>query len=81
MPFSATTIKEAWERCNGVCECTDTAHGHAKRCSTRLFWIQGGELGAAWKACRKKTTWGPDTLENCQIRCARCLGAVVKPME
>jgi len=72
MAFTEATIKEAWERSNAVCECSNTIHGHGKRCSTRLLWTgQGGELGSGWRACRK-TVLGPDSLTNCQIRCARC---------
>ena len=81
VPFSPTTIKQAWDRCKGICECTNTAHGRGKRCSTRLLWtLQGGQAGAGWRACRK-TTWGMDGLENCEIRCARCQGPMIKPVE
>jgi hypothetical protein len=81
MPFTDAIIKAAWTRSGGVCECANTAHGHAKRCSTRLLWtLQGGELGAGWRACRK-TTWGMDSLQNCEIRCAKCQGPIIKQVE
>jgi hypothetical protein len=82
MPFSEATIKAAWERFKAVCECRNPAHGHGKRCSTRLLWtLQGGELGgAAWRPYRK-TPWGTDGLENCEIRCTRCQGPLFKPFE
>ncbi|MGA2378107.1 MAG: hypothetical protein ABSG85_02245 [Spirochaetia bacterium] len=73
MPFSTATIQEAWTRSGSICECTSDGHGHQGRCTTRLLWtLQGGELGNGWQACRK-TSWGTDGLENCEIRCARCL--------
>jgi hypothetical protein len=54
IPFSAATIEAPWTRSDGVCECTREGHGHQGRRSARLLWyLQGGELGAGWRACRK----------------------------
>ena len=70
MAFSLATIKAAWTRSGAICECTTVGHGHEGRCTTRLLWtLQGAERGAGWRACRK-TTWGPDSLVNCEISCA-----------
>jgi len=77
MPFSQEIIEAAWKRSNAVCECTDSAHGHGKRCSTRLVWLlQGSDAGAGWRACGR-TTLGPYDLSNCQIRCRRCQEAMI----
>jgi hypothetical protein len=81
MPFTMVTIKAALTRSGSVCECTNDSHGHGKRCSTRLVWtLQGAEPGAGWRACRK-TTWGPDGLQNCEIRCIACQGPKILPVE
>ena len=72
MPFSEATILEAWARSGGICECKNEGHGHQGRCKTTLLWtLQGAERGPGWRAYRK-TTWGPDGLMNCEIRCAKC---------
>ena len=74
MPFSQATIKAAWTRSGGVCECTLEGHGHQRRCTTRLLWtLQGGEVGAGWRACRK-AGWGTDVLASSEIRRAKCAG-------
>ncbi len=79
--FSDETIKAAWTRAAAVCECTSDRHGHNGQCKTRLLWnLQGSELGGGWRACRK-TTWGTDGLQNCEIRCTKCQGTVIKPLE
>ena len=79
MLFSESIILEAWRRSGGRCECTNDNHGHGDRCSTRLVWtLRGGELGSGWAAARR-TTWGIDILQNCQILCARCQGPKIIP--
>jgi hypothetical protein len=79
MPFSPRDINAAWTRSGAICECTDAGHDHGGRCAEKLLWsLQGAELGGGWRAIRM-TTWGTDTLANCQIRCAKCQGPVIKP--
>jgi hypothetical protein len=81
MPFSLRDISAAWARAGTVCECTAENHGHDGRCPEKLIWsLQGGELGGGWRPCRK-AAWGTDVLANCEIRCVKCQGVMIKPVE
>jgi hypothetical protein len=81
MPFSPRDISAAWARSGAKCECSTENHGHSDRCVEKLLWnLQGGELAGGWRACRK-AAWGTDVLANCEIRCSKCQGPKIVPVE
>lgn len=65
MAFSPETIKEAWERAEGLCE----------KCKKQLTWDNRGDEGRGkWEAHHKIAVkdGGSDDLCNCQILCTDC---------
>ncbi len=77
MAFSEETVRQAWQRADGKCECTRSAHSHAYgRCSKELVWEnRGRESGrGAWEAHHKTSveSGGSDALSNCEILCWDC---------
>lgn len=81
MAFTERDIASAWTRAGAICECTSDRHGHEGRCHEKLFWrLQGGDLAGGWRACRK-ASWGTDVLQNCEIRCVKCQGVMIRPVE
>ena len=74
MAFSEETVKEAWKRARGKCECRRITHNHQYvRCNKELVWEnRGRETGrGAWEAHHKSSTGG-DSLSNCEILCWDC---------
>lgn len=72
MGFDEETIKKAWARSGGKCECNRTGCGHKGRCSKLLlFSSRGKESEYGWEAHHINSN-GPDTLDNCEILCQRC---------
>lgn len=74
MPFSEETIREAWMRAGGRCECRRYTHNHTGiRCNKELVWEnRGREAGrGAWEAHHRSSTGG-DALSNCEILCWVC---------
>lgn len=82
MPFSEEIARAAWARSGGRCECRQESHGHGERCHQFLLWsLRGSDsLSGGWEV-RRRTTWGTDVLQNCQILCARCQGPKIAPAE
>ena len=78
MAFSDLTVRQAWLRSGGRCECQRTTHGHnyTGRCSQRLIWQQRGNDNSAsgWEAHHKiaVSSGGTDNLSNCEILCMEC---------
>jgi len=76
MVFSEETVKAAWQRAGGRCECTRTTHGHIGRCNKLLSWEnRGRESGrGAWETHHKTSvqSGGYDTFSNCEILCWDC---------
>ena len=52
MAFADETVKLAWKRSGGKCECLRTAHKHVGLCDKRLSWDSRGSEGGsgAWEA-------------------------------
>jgi len=74
MAFSDETVKQAWQRAGGKCECRRTTHDHSYvRCNKELVWEnRGRETGrGAWEAHHISASGG-DTLSNCEILCWDC---------
>lgn len=75
MAFSESTIKAAWERAGGKCECTRVTHSHGTRCNKQLVWENRGREGRGkWEAHHKTavSSGGNDNLSNCEIVCFEC---------
>jgi hypothetical protein len=45
MPFSDESVRQAWDRSGGRCECRRESHGHGECCGQSLLWTL---RGAAW---------------------------------
>jgi len=73
MAFSEDTIKRAWNRSGGRCECRRKRHSHPYvRCPNKLQWSKRGRTGSgAWEAHHVSGTGG-DGLSNCEILCWDC---------
>ena len=78
MAFSDLTIRQAWQRSGGRCECERSSHGHGYtgRCTQRLmFNLRGNDYSPyGWEAHHKTavSSGGGDTLSNCEILCMSC---------
>ena len=77
MAFSERVITDAWFRAEGTCQCRDDLHGHSEElvCGQVLVHSQRKrESSTAWEAHHiiAEEDGGPDTLENCEIRCWPC---------
>lgn len=77
MAFSEETVKQAWQRSGGKCECRRERHEHHyKRCGKDLvFANRGRDSGrGAWEAHHKTNVQsdGSDALSNCEILCWEC---------
>ncbi len=74
MDFSEDTVKQAWNRAGGRCECKRKTHGHLDRCNKKLIWSKRGrEDSGVWEA-HHINRYGPDTLSDCEILCWNCHG-------
>ena len=76
MSFSEETVKGAWERSRGKCECRRTTHGHADRCNEKLIWEQRGKESASgsWDTLHRLSSrhGGSDSISNCEVLCTLC---------
>ena len=76
MSFSEETIKAAWKRAGGKCECRRKRHNHPWiRCGKVLVLGNQGRKGrGAWEAHHVHTqaSGGYDSLSNCEILCWEC---------
>lgn len=75
MAFSEDTVKQAFQRSGGYCECDRSTHGHGSHCNNQLVWENRGREGrGAWEAHHKHSVSadGPDSLSNCEILCWEC---------
>ena len=77
MTFSDETVRRAWIRAYGRCECRREGHGHPfVRCNKELVWDnRGRESGrGAWEAHHRTSvdSGGTDDLSNCEILCWDC---------
>lgn len=86
MAFSAETIRQAWARSGGRCECTRKGHDHYGRCPKRLERSkQGcpstGSTQGHWEAHHliAVASGGSDALSNCEILCCGCHAKVRRP--
>lgn len=73
MAFTEETVKKAWNRADGKCECNRASHEHSGRCSDLLVWGNRGREGlGAWEAHHKDGNSNNDSLANCEILCWEC---------
>jgi len=74
--FSIDTIKRAWLRAGGRCECKRVTCGHSSRCNKQLVWNNRGNDYArgGWEAHHRTavSSGGDDSLSNCEILCTEC---------
>jgi len=77
MAFSEATLKEAWEKAGGQCECSRRTHRHFYTpCARLLKWEKRGEeVGGGWQA-RQIDSFAGDTATNCLIICMECYQAI-----
>ena len=76
MAFSEETIKGAWSRSGGRCECRMRGHVHTfSRCNKPLVLANRGKtVYGGWEAHHKAADAGDD-LANCLILCSECFAA------
>ncbi len=77
MAFSIETVKRAFIRANGHCECRRMTCNHGiVRCNKPLNWQQRGNDNAygGWEAHHRTAvaSGGDDSLSNCEILCINC---------
>ena len=76
MAFSEDTVRQAWNRAGGKCECGRTSHNHTGgRCNSPLVWENRSREGVgAWEANHRTRveSGGDDSLSNCEILCWPC---------
>ena len=75
MAFSEETVRQAWIRAGGRCECRRATHYHPyTRCNKELVWEnRGRESGrGAWETHHKDGNPNNDALSNCEILCWDC---------
>lgn len=78
MAFSDATVKQAWERAGGRCECQRSRHNHGYtgKCDKLLLWSARGNDNSpyGWEAHHKTavSSGGSDYLSNCEILCIDC---------
>lgn len=77
MAFSEETVKQAWERSCGKCECRRASHEHHyKRCGKDLVFANRGRNSGRgdWEAhhITNVQSGGDDNLSNCEILCWDC---------
>jgi hypothetical protein len=73
MAFSDSTVRQAWTRAGGRCECTRVTHDHDRvRCNKQLVWENRGREGrGAWEA-HSISGRHLDSVSDCQILCWNC---------
>ena len=76
MAFSEETVRQAWQRASGKCECTRKTHNHTGRCYKPLSWGDRGRSSGwgAWEAHHRTRveSGGTDALSNCEMLCWDC---------
>ena len=73
MAFSDDTVRQAWNRSGGKCECRRTTCGHSGRCNKSLLWgSRGAESEYGWEAHHVNSKDDDNSLSNCEILCQRC---------
>lgn len=76
MAFSDTTVKAAFSRADGRCECSRKTCGHLSKCGKKLNWTNRGKdyASGGWEAhhITAVSSGGSDSLSNCQILCMNC---------
>lgn len=77
MAFSEDTVRSAFVRAGGRCECERMSCGvHGTIwCGRELAWTNRGRYGeGAWEANHRHRVEsdGPDSLSNCEILCWPC---------
>ena len=79
MAFSEDTVKQAFARSGGRCECTRSSHpSHTGRCPETFTY---GERGTKWEAHHRVavSSGGDDSLANCEILCTKFCHPQVRP--
>jgi hypothetical protein len=73
MAFPEEVVKQAWERSGGQCECQRRTHKHFYiPCGKSLAWKKRGQVGTEGWEAHHVTSFGGDTLSNCEILCWEC---------
>lgn len=76
MSFNIETVREAWKRAGGRCECERKNCGHIGKCNKELHWDQRGNDNSqyGWEAHHKvsQAAGGADSVSNCEILCCKC---------
>jgi hypothetical protein len=71
--YTSDSVKKAWDRAGGRCECQRRTHPHGmERCGRYLVWEnQGKGTQGEWVA-RKVDSRGADVSGNYEILCTLC---------
>lgn len=74
--FTEDTLRRAFIRCRGICECSDDAHDHLlSQCHIRVDWAKRGTSGeGGWEALAidPDEIGGAGNPDNCLILCWEC---------
>jgi hypothetical protein len=71
--FSEETIKKAWKRSGGKCECKRKTHGHEGRCNKELIYKnRGRDDDDDWEAHHKNGDETNNNEDHCLIFCWGC---------
>jgi hypothetical protein len=71
--FSDDTIKIAWLRSGGRCECMRKTHGHKDRCNKILKYDQQGrDTDDHWEAHHRNSDTSKNDVDHCLIFCWEC---------
>ena len=77
MAFSESTLKEAWEKAGGQCECSRRTHRHFYTpCGRLLNWAKRGEAAEGGWQAREIDSFSGDKADNCLILCIECYEAI-----
>ena len=82
--FSEDTVRLAWERSQGKCECGRSAHRHTNgKCHKQLIFEKRGQTGehGAWHILRKNLIErmklaNSDDWHKCEILCLDCFNQI-----
>ncbi len=73
MAFSEETLREAWDRAGGQCECTRRTHRHFYTpCGRNLRWEKRGQFADGGWEVRQLDGMGAELASNCEILCTEC---------
>jgi len=71
--YSSNSVKEAWKRAKGMCECQRSGHRHdMARCGRVLVWENKGKGTQGEWVAHRVNRQGADVSGNYEILCSYC---------